>query len=240
MRLIIFFISVLIALAPAVAAQEVAYIDLTGSAQRIQLRHPPAPPPKCNDQGTCVGGGLGGGSVSDGAEDWRDPRALRASITWLNSIAYSRTDQLEIEFKIENVGSVSLTIPVSPHLADLQPTDANQKFEYHSLSLVVVGNLTKPLVLYGNAEHTGSLVTLNPGEWIRVRGTTVFTMTDAQWDKASESGDTYITATFWLRRESVALLPGGYFIHATNMYPRHLSGPEVLVRFVPESKAGTK
>lgn len=240
MRLRIFFISVLVALAPAVAAQEVAYIDLTGGAQRIQLRHPPAPPPKCDDQGTCVGGGLGGGSVSCGAEDRRDPRALRVSITWLNSIAYVRTDQLEIEFKLENVGSVPLAIPVSPHLADLQPSDANQKFEYYSLSLVVVGNLTKPLALYGNAQHTGSLLTLNPGEWIRVRGTTAFTMTDAQWDEASERGDKYITATFWLRRVSFVPQPGGYFSHNANLYPRHLPGPEVLVRFLPPPKGETR
>ena len=56
-------------------AQEVKYIDLTFVQQRTELRHPPAPPPECED-GKCLGEGIGGASVRDGAADQRDSHAL--------------------------------------------------------------------------------------------------------------------------------------------------------------------
>src|SRR5437773_12557756 len=56
-------------------AQETKYIDLSFARQRTELRHPPAPPADCKEGVGCFGGGSGGASVTDGAPDWRDPRA---------------------------------------------------------------------------------------------------------------------------------------------------------------------
>src|SRR5438046_5302597 len=69
------FLLLLFALPCLLRAQEIKYIDITSVQQRTELRHPPVPSPDCKD-GNCVGGGIGGASVGDGAPDQRDPRAL--------------------------------------------------------------------------------------------------------------------------------------------------------------------
>jgi hypothetical protein len=216
------------------AAQEVLYIDLTSVPQRTELRRPTAPPPKCNNEGQCtVAGSSVGGGVGDGAEDYRDPRALRVSVTSLDSIEYSKNTPVEVEFKLENAGTVPLEVPVSPHLSDLQPADAAEKFDYQSLSLLLQHNLTKALVLYGDPAHPGTLLLLKPGEWIRVRGRTEFTMSDKQWTEAYAAGEKWVIGEFWLRRVTFVPQPGGSFTNVENLYPRHLAGPAIMVRFQP-------
>jgi hypothetical protein len=60
-----------------VSAQEILSIDLRGVEQRIRLQNPPAPPSDCVAGKPCMmRGGSVSGSVSDGAPDIRDPRAL--------------------------------------------------------------------------------------------------------------------------------------------------------------------
>jgi hypothetical protein len=44
----------------------------------------------------------------------------------------------EIEFKVLNTGTVPLELPVSPHLADMQPSDASAAFTYMNIALAVV------------------------------------------------------------------------------------------------------
>src|ERR1700732_2971922 len=60
-------------------AQQVRVVDLLNVNQRIELRFPPTPS-DCIPGEPCVGGGVGGGSVADGAPDPSDARALGVAL----------------------------------------------------------------------------------------------------------------------------------------------------------------
>jgi hypothetical protein len=228
-----------LSLATLSAGQEVQYVDLVGVTPRLTLRTPDAPPAKCNEKGVCgVPGSSFGGIIGDGAPDSRDPRALRISITALDSVVYSNGDTLEVEFKVENAGTVPLELPVSPHVADLQPADEKQTFSYESLSLVLDHNFTDPITLYGNREHTGTLVTLKPGEWIRVRGVTRFNVSEAQWEEAAKSETRAVRGEFWLRHEKFIPQPGGALTQTGNTYPRQIPGEAMMIRLRPHTSGG--
>jgi len=87
----------------SLTAQEMNYIDLTFVAQRTDLRHPPAPPPVCED-GTCTGGGIGGGGIGCGAPDVRDSHALAVQLLRLTPTDIDPAVPLEAEFRILNSG----------------------------------------------------------------------------------------------------------------------------------------
>jgi len=103
---------------------------------------------------------------------------LHTQIESLDRQRYMAEDWLTFEVTIKNVGSMPLTIPFSPDLADLQPEDAAQKFGYSALQLslfAAAGNdphiVGLAIVrLYGNQNHANTMVTLSPGEWVRIAG----------------------------------------------------------------------
>jgi hypothetical protein len=157
-------------------AQEVNFLDLSNVQQRTALRFPPARDPDCVPNQGCMGGGYGGGSVADGAPDTRDPRALGVIID--SVVPRDPTlDPFEADLRIINTGLAAVELPVSPHLSDLQPAHEWQAFQYLSLALRVTLSVTEPvqafglayLELYGSAEYEGTMLTLKPGEWIRVK-----------------------------------------------------------------------
>jgi hypothetical protein len=76
------------------------------------------------------------------------------------------------------VGSSSITIPFSPNLSDVQPLNPAKKFSYLELNITLWmgsgerwGSSTGGQVgLYGVKTHLDSVLTLHPGEWVRVIG----------------------------------------------------------------------
>jgi hypothetical protein len=88
---------------------------------------------------------LGNGDVSkghNGASEIRDcdhpssnAGTLRTTLVWLDRSEYAVGDLQKFEVRIENVGSRPINIPFSPHLADLQPQDAGQKFGFSELTV---------------------------------------------------------------------------------------------------------
>ena len=79
--------------------------------------------------------------------------------------------------RIENIGSAPIEIPFSPHLADLQPEDASQKFRYSELSVDLwIGGVTwsantaATVILYGANTNADKMLTLRPREWTLVIG----------------------------------------------------------------------
>jgi len=82
------------------------------------------------------------------------------------------------------MGDAPVSIPMSPHLADLHPTDVSQMFSYESLviNLWIAGgdawsaNTGGTVTLYGSEKSTKGIGILKPGEWIRVRGKGRITM----------------------------------------------------------------
>lgn len=160
-------------LASVSLGQEIAYIDLTGVTQRTTLRQVP---PKCADGASCVGGGFGGAIGGACGSAGKASRWLRISITWTDSLAYDDGEEVRWEAKLEKIGTDKIMLPVSPHLSDFQPDNPSKVFRYLKLR-IAVGFWTSQrfaefegLSLYGVKEHPNSMVTLLPGEWVRIRG----------------------------------------------------------------------
>lgn len=220
-------------------AQEIKFLDLSNIQQRTALRSPPAQQPDCQPNQSCVGGGYVGGSVVDGAPDPRDPRALGVALDAVVPTDIT-LDPFEAEFRIINTGLVSIDLPVWPHLTDLQPPDEWQKFQYLSLALVVRLSATAPaqalglgyIELYGSVEHEDTVVTLKPGQWIRVRAKIKLHTWPSQAVEAQLRGD------FWLRKNVYKPHDGGALSEAVNDYPNHtILAPIVTVRFSPTHSA---
>lgn len=232
--------------ATTLAAQEVAYLDLVDVKPRTELRHPAPPPPVCKEDGTCTAsGGLTSGWVGDGFVAANEPRALKTSMPFLDRFSYAPDDVAEMEIKIENVGSMDIVIPWSPHLADLQPEDEKQIFHYRSFAAVLKLTNTEDKSqqlfieaahLYGITEKADTLKTLKPGEWLRLRIKTKLAAHPDQLKTDSE----YSASVFpHLRSETFSpnVEDGGYSTGVVNEYPRSLSGPELMLRI---TKDGTQ
>jgi hypothetical protein len=221
-------------------AQEVKYIDISNVRQRTELRNPPASPPDCKDGTHCIGGGIVGGSVGDGAPDQRDPHALAIYLSRVTPTDINPAEPFQVEFKIVNTGTAPITLPVSPHLSDLQPNDESVAFSYFSLALVVrgEGEMQRPDVpcmgfveLYGSQDHPESMLVLRPGEWIRLTADVALRM----WP--SEPVSTRFLGDFWLRKNIFHPHPGGQFVEAQNLYPNTTPTPYVPVRLLPLANA---
>jgi hypothetical protein len=226
------FLLVVLAWPGLLNAQEMKYIDLSNVRQRTELRSPPAP--QANSKG--VGGGEGGGSVTDGAPDRRDPHALGIYLLRVTPTDINPAEPFQVEFKILNTGTAPIELPVSPHLSDLQPSDESVAFDYSSLALAVrgEGEPQGPRVdsvgfveLFGSPDHAESMMVLRPGEWIRVSANVKL----LTWP--SEPVSVRFRGDFWLRKNTFHPHPGGQFIETHNLYPNDTPTPFVAVRLLP-------
>ena len=220
-------------------AQEVRFIDLSTVRQRTELRHPPAQPAECDD-GHCIAGGVGGGSVGDGVSDQGDPLALGVFLVSVSPTDLDPSEPFEAEFKILNTGRAPIVVPVSPHLSDLQPIDESEPFTYFSLMLVVRIQterrvLTSPGIgfaeLYGSSDHDGTMLKLNPGDWIRVRARIELNASSL------ESVPAILRGEFHLRKNVYRPQPGGAFREVHNLNPNSAVGPTIEVRLVRRDRS---
>ena len=208
-------------------AQEVKYIDLSVVSQRTELRHPPAP--QC---GTGVCGGYGVGSVADGAPETRDPHAIGVYLLHVSPAELTTSKPFEADFRVLNSGLAPIELPVSPHVADLQPKDESKAFSYFSLALVVsiegdVRHVAFAIAeLYGATDHEGTMLTLRPGEWITVRAK----LTPRY--SPDDTGTINLLGGFWLRRNAFVPHPGGSGVSVENLYPHVTPTPPISVRVV--------
>ncbi len=158
-------------------AQEVGFVDLTQVQARMQLRQP-AP-----QKGEAVGSRGGITEFHECDHSTKDGGTVRTALVWLDRDEYVVGDQNKFEVRIENIGSVPIKIPFSPHLADSQPEDPSQKFQFSELTveLWIVGgerwssNTGGAIYLYGSARRPGTILTMPPGEWVRIIGEGKFT-----------------------------------------------------------------
>lgn len=174
--------------------------------------------------------------VGDGAPDRRDPHALGVSLNHVSTTDIT-LDAFEAEFRVLNTGLSTIDVPVSPHLSDLQPAAETAPFTYLSLALVVELDGTEPdqpqaggvgwVELYGSADHEGTIVTLRPGQWIRVKSRVKLHTWPSKSAKARLTGD------FWLRSNVFTPREGGGFTQIMNLYPNRTFFPAITVRFTP-------
>jgi hypothetical protein len=149
-------------------------------------------------------------------------------------------DPFEAELRIMNTGLVPIDLPVSPHLSDLQPADEWQRFQYLSLVLEVRLAATTPVQalgfgyveLYGSVEHEDTIVTLKPGQWIRVKANFKLHTWPSQPVEGQLWGD------FWIHKNVYKPREGGAFTDMVNDYPNHsLLAPALSVHFSPTHSA---
>jgi hypothetical protein len=226
-------------------AQEVAYLDLTGVNPRVELRHPPAPPPKCDPNQVCTGTGVGSGvgnvGSACGGVAAAEKSALRTSLTWLDRLEYKDGDSAEIEVMVTNAGDVPIEIPWTPHLADLQPADETSKFQAFNLLIGLFlrwgdGYSTSLgwIHLYGVPAQKQTMRTLLPGEWVRVRGSIRIELNHGDGFAMPKPGvDQTAAADFELQRVQYAPVAGGLGLSISNMYPRHVPGNAMTIHVSP-------
>jgi hypothetical protein len=211
----------LVALSAPLNGQEVRYIDLTTVQQRTELRCPPAPTVKFETDAPCLRGGSGGSSVPDAAPDPRDPRALGIYVLRVTPTDIDPTQPFEAEFQVLNTGRLSIDLPVSPHLSDLQPGDASLAFSYFSLAPVTMAPV-EPYAevrsfglvqLYGSPVHDGTMIVLQPGEWIRVKANIKL----ARWPTQPAAGR--VRGALWLHKNTFHPLPGRGYIETQDLSP---------------------
>jgi len=153
-----------------VAAQDVASIDLTQISPRTDLRRPA--------QTSMTGGSISGTTENHACANIDlSVGALRTTLVAVDHTQYQFGNEPVFEVRIENVGTQPLQIPISSDLADLQPADPGQKFEFSQLFVALwIGgerwnaNMGGGVSLYGAVNHPETLVSLHTGEWVRIVG----------------------------------------------------------------------
>lgn len=162
-------LTISVALISASIAQEAAFVDLTSADPRLDLRRPVSSSLSTNRR-------TGSRDVRACADASRPNGVLLTSLISLDRLHYEIGDQPIFEFTIKNVGSSPVRIPISPHLADLQPIDPAEKFSFSEIQTALwiaadgqwSTNMGGSTVLYGNEDVPGTMLTLNAGEWLRV------------------------------------------------------------------------
>lgn len=220
----------LMAITPA-SAQQLAFIDLVSTPQRVELRYPPAPP--AVNESVSGYSGISGMSIGDGSPDIRDPHSLGVYLEGIDLNGINPNLPFEVQFKVLNTGRAAIELPVSADLSDLQPSDSSKEFTYLSLALVVVTPGDRPSIgyveLYGVVDHEGTIRVLEPGEWLRVEA-------KLSLSPQPRTSDTLLLQpTFWLRRNKYIPHSGGSSRQIDNLYPNQTKTPPVEVRSLGSS-----
>ena len=242
-RLAIVFLTILSVLfhPPMSFGQEIAFLDLTNVHARTELRYPRVPESECTVYHMCR---FYSDSAAPGVVADEDKRALRTTLIWMDKAEYKHGDRAVFEATAENVGAVSIDLPWTPHLADLQPADDTAEFHAYSFGISIElrtpnGESTQigHVILFGSADHHGTLLTLKSGDKVRIRAATTisglgFSEKDRQRLLCSPSYQMAI-ANSWLRRESYSPRPGGLVVKSENIFPRRVIDGGVTVLVIP-------
>lgn len=110
----------------------------------------------------------------------REPNSQqeRISLEWIETTDLYPHQRVRVEFRVENIGTTLLKLPVSPTITDLLPKDSAVRSTYYRMTLPLEADVLADgmalqaggLDLYGSSQEPNSFITLKPGEWIRVRG----------------------------------------------------------------------
>ena len=164
-------LSAIAALLAICRAQEIASVDLTKVEGRVSLRRP-----KATSHMTAARSGAQ--SITRCPDSNQNSGELDTSLVSLDRTQYQIGEEPKFEVRLQNTGSIPIRIPISPNLADLQPKDPAKQFAYYELEIVLwiaadgrwSTNTGGSAALYGNDDYTNTMLTLEPGQWIRVIG----------------------------------------------------------------------
>jgi hypothetical protein len=152
-------------------AQEVGFLDVTEVDPRLELRSPEV---KAREN-EVIRRSLTEMIGCDPSE--KSAGVLQSTLLGLDRSDYKIGDRPRFELRIQNVGQVPVRVPFSPHLSDIQSAGSPERLTY---SLMVVelwiggarwdANTGGRIDLFGAEDHPSTLVTLRPGEWVRIIG----------------------------------------------------------------------
>ena len=212
-------------------AQEVGFVDLTSPA-RGELRRPAA-------TGSGASGSQGG--VIKLIDECRSATStvgrLRTTLLSIDGSVFRNGDRPNFQVQIENVGSTPIEVPVSPDLAALQPADPGQKMAYNRMiiELWLAGancstSTGGTVTLYGDNDHPGSMLRLDPGEWVRIVGIGRITLDDDQKRLAAHDPVSQMNAQTSIYRDETLLTASASATLSKNVCFDHNQGPSVKVR----------
>ena len=180
-------------------AQESNYLDLTDPLPREPLRVPQS------GSGDC-GGGPGFTANSEAT----------ITLLYLDKLSYLMGEDVTFEVKVQNSGKEAFEIPWTPHLGDLEPSDATETYSY--MAGAVSLNFEDPIShhrfaifgnFYGSASVPGSLRKLEPGQWALIRVRTKIEVFEDWWStRPKDSQPLNVTASANLLMSRVTYVPG--------------------------------
>jgi len=183
-----------------VRAQDIGYVDLTGSIPRESSRHP-----------RTLGGGCGGSPHSNGA-----PKPeVTASLVSLDKSLYRIGEEATFEIKVLNSGKKTIIVPWTPHRGDLEPADLNSPYKYRVGVVMLVfrdpegHEFSVAETLYGSPKIPGTLRALRPGQWFTVRGRKRIDLYQKDWGQREfeESGSVDAQASGYYRQDRGSYSP---------------------------------
>jgi hypothetical protein len=210
-------------------AQEAKFIDFSNVPQRITLRVPQAKEPNCTPEPCVVT------KETSVADCTTDVKPLRVALDWVTPSDIT-LEPFKAEFRILNTGNDRIEVPVSPQLSDLQPPGRLRQFDYISLALRIILFGVGPaqaagtgwVELYGSAEHPGTILRLEPGQWIRVTAKVKL----HTWP--SQALDAFLRGDFRVHKNVFRPEENGGFIDSLDLCPDRAPLPNtVAVRFAP-------
>jgi hypothetical protein len=185
----LFFCVALLITVKGLAAQEIGYIDLSDGVFRESTwpRH--------------QGGGACGSGDHPSANQSRPE--VTVSLISLDETRYRIGEEVNFELKIQNTGKKTITIPWTPHLADIESGNAIAPHTYVSgfASLAFKDSQNREFqiyeILYGEKRVAGTLRALQPGQWFTVKGRKNLDLYSADWggQELRESGAVTATVT---------------------------------------------
>jgi hypothetical protein len=186
-------------------AQERAYLDATQVPIRQRQREP----------ATGSGGVIG--SAREGQKPPPQPLTLILKIFGRSEL--TRGEVFEYEVQIRNASDRSIELPWDLSPADIEAADPHASYQYQTAAIFLHArlgdnrpvSLEGPILLFGSRSVTPTTLTLEPGEWVRIKakGRAVSSNPNDAWPPADftskEVGGT-LTAT--LIRSASSFTPG--------------------------------
>lgn len=148
-------------LAVSSISQEAGYKDLA----EVELREAKAP----------IGGGSG--SCGFSSHEPAPTTSLNITLISVDQTRYVMGDDVESVVKLTNVGKGPVLLPWDPHTADFEERALDGDYRYVGISMLLElsdgwgkgKELMAAWHLFGSPDVAGSLLELQPGNWVQVR-----------------------------------------------------------------------
>jgi hypothetical protein len=192
-----------------VSDQEAGFLDLTEGIVGHRIHQP-----------TFGSGGGISGVTGDGPRVEHRKEPLRITLLSLDRTSYRIGEDLTYELKIENVGTEAQLFPWDPNVADVEPKNPSQPYEYQSLDIslwfrnqVDQVEALRAASLYATSEKEASRLELKPGQWVRIRGKVRLSFRDHQFKDtiiSSPTSEIRAVATLSFYRAKVSVRNSDY------------------------------